>query len=168
MNSSYKDYLSYLGKAAHADAIACHAEHSMLPVFLDLKRLINHYSDVIAKFDTVQSELTEFVSSFEFDVEDIDEFYNLFQGLKNLDCRLNTLISDADRLGVSREAKKFVKTAYSSTSLGTVDEVAIQANKFHTEAVERSIRSNEINAIAMKVIIAIIGVAIIALILLGD
>ena len=119
MSSNYKLYLAYLASFADSHNLADIAENNIYPLFSDIKRLINHYRDTIAKFENVQKELVYFIDKIEFDENDFDYYQNKFQGLREVDNYLQELKGKQVSQQTASEIQNFISNTYRNTSLYT-------------------------------------------------
>lgn len=162
MSSNYKLYLKYLASIAENQSMVREAEEKLYPLFSELKRLINHYSETIVKFDNVQDELVRFVESLKYDDYDFEYYKEKFQELFEVDKYLQELSDKQVPTLMAAEMRKFVDDTYNDTSLyidikKVEDEVLAKINKTYEIA-----RVNKPSGCAITILIFIASITILS------
>jgi len=136
MPSTYQKYLDHLGSIAETASLARQAEHSIYPLFADLKKLINHYSSTIASFTTILHELVNFMQRLEYQEDDFDYYQDKFLELRKIDNLLNDLKNKQAPSSVGNDKIAFITKVYSTASLYRLKETENQIYAFHNKIAE--------------------------------
>jgi len=121
MNSTYEAYLNQLAAFAAGHTLAVQVENNVYPLFLDIKKLIEHYQYTISKFINVQDELVQFIEQLSFDDDDFEYYQNKFIALRQLDKYIEELKNKPKSEAVNLEIKFFISETYNTTSLFDID-----------------------------------------------
>lgn len=170
MSSNYNYYLEYLASFADSHSLAVQAERNIYPLFSDLKRLINHYSDTIKKFPNVQDELVYFIDKLEFDDNDFDYYHEMFKKLRKIDDYLQELKAKQIPVSISENTQEFIDNTYIFTSLYDLEKIEEKVLSFHNQATEvkryeqyqKNKKEQNVTSIIIGIVVVLVIISLIA------